>query len=220
MALYNRALTANEILGIYNADVFGKDFSRPYFFSSSQLPDGVLGADYTHQIVTNLGTGEVSFSRSAGGLPPGITLSSTGLVSGVPRTVGSFEFIARARDAAGAFADQMCVLRVFASIPAPGGLVGWWRAENNAKDSAGTNHGVPRNGAGFAAGRVGKAFALDGKDDCIEIPNATVLRPESVTLEAWVTFDVASGLQVVIAKAPQRFERLLRIMARIRNPQR
>ena len=48
---------------------------------------------------------------------------------------------------------------------------------------------------------VGQAFALDGKDDCIEIPDATALRPVSVTLEAWVAFDVTSGRQVIIAKA-------------------
>jgi hypothetical protein len=30
----------------------------------------------------------------------------------------------------------------FASVPTPAGLVGWWRAENNAQDSAGANHGL------------------------------------------------------------------------------
>ena len=47
---------------------------------------------------------------------------------------------------------------------------------------------------------MGQAFALDGKDDCIEIPDALALRAVSVTLEAWVTFDVTTGEQVLIAK--------------------
>ena len=123
-------------------------------------------------------------------------------MSGVPSTSGNFDFVARATDAAGAFAEQMCVLQVFAPIAAPDGLVGWWRGENNAQDSAGANHGERRNGAGFAAGRVGQAFAFDGKDDCIQIPDAETLRPVSVTLEAWVAFDViTSDPQFLIAKA-------------------
>jgi len=177
VALYNRALTVDELLSIWNADFMGKDFSRPYFTSPAQLPDGVLGANYTQQVVAILGTGLLSFSLSAGALPPGMTLSSAGLVSGVPSASGTFGFTMRATDAAGAFAEQLCALQVFASVTAPAGLVGWWRAENDAQDSAGTNHGVLRNGAGFAAGRVGQAFALDGTDDCIEIPDAPALRP-------------------------------------------
>jgi hypothetical protein len=157
VALYNRALTADEVLSIWNADVVGKDFSQPYFTSPAQWPDGVLGATYTQRVVAVLGTGPVSFSLSAGGLPPGLTLSSPDLVSGVPGASGTFGFTVRATDAAGAFTEQVCVLQVFASVMAPAGLVGWWRAENTAQDSADTNaknHGVLRNGAGFAPGRV------------------------------------------------------------------
>ena len=200
VALYNRALTADEILSIWNADFMGKDLSRPYFTSPAQLPDVALGAIYMQQLTAILGTAPISFSLSAGVLPPGMTLSSAGLVSGVPSASGTFGFTIRATDAAGAFTEQLCVLQVFASVTAPAGLVGWWRAENDAQDSAGTNHGVLRNGAGFAAGRVGQAFALDGTDDCIEVPDAPALRPVSVTLEAWVAFDVTSGRQVPFAK--------------------
>jgi hypothetical protein len=200
VALYNRALRADEIRGIYDADFLGKDFSKPYFTSPSELSGAVLETDYRHQFVAVLGTSPLIFSLSAGMLPSEMTLSLDGVVSGVPRTKGIFDFIVRATDAAGAFAEQKSVLQVFAPVTAPAGLVGWWRAENNAQDSAGTNHGELRNGAAFAAGRVGQAFVLDGKDDCIEIPDAESLRSSSVTLEAWVAFDVTSGEQVLIAK--------------------
>jgi hypothetical protein len=83
---------------------------------------------------------------------------------------------------------------------APPGLVGWWRAEGDAKDAAGTIHGALRNGAGFAAGKVGQAFSLDGTDDCVEIPDAAALRPASLTLEAWVAFDAQPGLALIFAK--------------------
>jgi len=37
--------------------------------------------------------------------------------------------------------------------PVPAGLISWWRAEGNALDSLGTNHGVLTNGAAFAPAR-------------------------------------------------------------------
>lgn len=202
VALYNRALTADEVLSIYNADFVGKNFSQPYFPLPPLLPDALLGANYEQKVVTILGTDPKSFSLSAGVLPPGMTLSSAGLVSGVPGASGTFGFTARATDATDAFTEQLCVLQVFASVTAPDGLVGWWRAENNAQDSAGANNGEPLSGAGFAAGQgeVGQAFALDGTDGCIKIPDAPALQPVAVTLEAWVAFDVTSGRQVLFAK--------------------
>jgi hypothetical protein len=200
VSIYNRALTADEIFAIYNADFLGKDFTRPYFTLPSQLPDVVLGADYTQQLTTVFGTAPINFSLSSGMLPPGVTLSSSGVVDGVPNSSGIFDFTVRATDAARLFTEQLYTLQVFDSVGAPAGLVGWWRAEDDAKDSAGTNHGVLRNGTGFSAGKVGQAFSLDGTDDCVEIPDAPALRPVSLTLEAWVAFDVISRLIVIFAK--------------------
>jgi hypothetical protein len=91
-------------------------------------------------------------------LPPGMTLSSAGVVSGTPGAEGIFDFTVLTTDAVGLFNEQLCILPVIDSVTAPCGLVGWWRAEGSAKDAAGTNHGTLRNGAGFAAGKVGQAF--------------------------------------------------------------
>jgi Concanavalin A-like lectin/glucanases superfamily len=112
VALYNRALTPDEVLSIYNADFLGKNFSQPYFTSPDQLPDAPLGANYTQQLTTILGTPPASFSLSEGLVPPGMTLSSAGVVSGVPSASGIFYFTARATGALGAFTEQACVLRV------------------------------------------------------------------------------------------------------------
>ncbi len=200
LAIYNRALTLNEVADIYNADFVGKNLSQPYFTSPSQLPAVALDASYTQQLTTILGKLPVSFSLSAGALPPGMTISSDGVVSGVPSTPGVFDFTVRVTDAAGLFTEQTFTLQVIESVPAPAGLVGWWKAEGNALDSVGTNHGALRNGAGFAAGQVGQAFSLNGTGACIEIPDAPALRPVSLTLELWVSFDVTSGIIVVFAK--------------------
>jgi hypothetical protein len=110
--IYNRALRVDEVFSIYNVDFLGKDFTAPYFTSSSKLPDVVLGASYTNQLTTILGTQPIIFSVSAGALPPGMALSSAGLVSGNPGAGGTFDFTVLATDAAGKSREHLCVLRV------------------------------------------------------------------------------------------------------------
>jgi Concanavalin A-like lectin/glucanases superfamily/Divergent InlB B-repeat domain/Putative Ig domain/Immunoglobulin I-set domain len=112
VALYNRALTADEVLNIYNADFVGKKFSQPYFTSPAQLPDVTLGANYTQQLTTILGMPPVSFSLLEGVLPLGMTLSSAGLVSGITIAAGIYSFTVLATDTAGMFAEQTCLLEV------------------------------------------------------------------------------------------------------------
>jgi hypothetical protein len=112
VAIYNRALTLGEVKDIYNADVAGKDVTRPYFTSPSQLPDGVSGTGYTQQLTTILGRTPVNFTLAAGSLPPGMTLSSVGDVSGVPGAPGLFDFTVQATDAVGMFTEHLCLLRV------------------------------------------------------------------------------------------------------------
>jgi hypothetical protein len=69
-------------------------------------------------------------------------------------------------------------------------LAGWWPASGNASDVVGSNNGTLQNGAtATTAGPVGSAFAFDGVDDYVEIPDATALKPTNLTVECWVRFD-------------------------------
>lgn len=51
----------------------------------------------------------------------------------------------------------------------PAGLVAYYPAEGNAQDGVGIHHGTNQNGAGFSAGKLGQAFALDGTNDVIHL---------------------------------------------------
>jgi hypothetical protein len=67
------------------------------------------------------------------------------------------------------------------------GPISLWRGEDDADDSIGHNHGVPENGGTWAAGKIGLAFAFDGVDDRLVIPNHESLEPGSqMTIDAWV----------------------------------
>lgn len=88
--------------------------------------------------------------------------------------------------------------------PVTNGLVSWYRAESDAADAQNSNHGALRNGTAFAPGRVGRAFKFDGADDFVEIPDASSLKPQNLTLEAWVKFDNLTS--TVSGSAPPGFQ--------------
>jgi Concanavalin A-like lectin/glucanases superfamily/IPT/TIG domain/Divergent InlB B-repeat domain/Putative Ig domain len=160
-----------------------------------------VGRAYTQAFTSTGGTPPVSYTLAeASTAPPGLTLSPAGVLSGTPTAAGGFAFTVVATDAAGLFDEQPCTLRAYQSVPAPAGMLGWWKAEGNALDSAGTNNGALTGGAGYAAGEVGQAFSLDGSTGYVQIPDAPALQPVSLTVEAWVLLDSTSGLRVVFAK--------------------
>jgi len=69
---------------------------------TGSLPPGEVGEPYTAQLQATGGTGAYAWSLTEGALPDGLTLSSSGSLTGVPTTVGSFAFGVRVTDDAGA----------------------------------------------------------------------------------------------------------------------
>ena len=86
------------------------------------------------------------------------------------------------------------------NLPVAPGIISWWRSENDALDSAGTNNGTLTNGTSFTTGIVGQSFLLDGVADYVTIPDSASLRPTSVTLEAWVKIYSTNGTELIFAK--------------------
>jgi hypothetical protein len=70
------------------------------------LPAGSLGEPYTQGLSASGGTAPYTFSLSGGSLPPGLALSATGQVSGIPTSVGSFTFTVQASDASGCLGER------------------------------------------------------------------------------------------------------------------
>lgn len=71
--------------------------------SPTTLPAGAaVGSAYNTTISASGGTSPYTFTVSAGALPAGMTLSSSGTLSGTPTAGGTFNFTVRATDASGA----------------------------------------------------------------------------------------------------------------------
>jgi Putative Ig domain len=79
---------------------------------SDQLAPGTVGSAYQIQLFANGGIRPYSWSTVAGQLPPGLSLSSSGGISGTPVRAGTFAFSARAMDQSGAQATRQFSIAV------------------------------------------------------------------------------------------------------------
>ncbi|HEU5020483.1 MAG TPA: putative Ig domain-containing protein, partial [Bryobacteraceae bacterium] len=67
-----------------------------------ELPDGALGAGYSQALQAAGGVPPYSWNYQAGNLPDGLSIDSSGNVSGIPAKASIFAFTAQVRDSAGA----------------------------------------------------------------------------------------------------------------------
>lgn len=91
------------------------DDDAPVQITTTTLPTGYSGTAYSQTIQATGGTGALTFLVLSGAVPPGLTLSSSGTISGTPTAAGSFTFTVRAEDPNGNEADQPYTLAI--SLP-------------------------------------------------------------------------------------------------------
>ena len=77
--------------------VAGSGDSRPIILTSS-ISGGSVGISFYQLMQASGGDGLIVWSISSGSLPPGITLSGGGILTGTPTTSGSYTFTIRATD--------------------------------------------------------------------------------------------------------------------------
>ena len=86
------------------------------------LQPTIVGRPYSFQLTAEGGGGQF-WSLASGTLPPGITLSQSGLLSGVPTQVGDFQFVVKVTDGSIRVDTETLVLRVVEELRATAGAV-------------------------------------------------------------------------------------------------
>ena len=104
--------TNSDYIGIDN--VVYTPYVCPAFTMTTEgaLTGGVAGVAYSTTLSQTGALGSPNFAIMGGSLPPGLSLSSAGTISGTPTATGTFIFIARVNDASGCSASQIYSITV------------------------------------------------------------------------------------------------------------
>lgn len=212
-------VTAAGSLGS-NSDYIGIDavnyipYVCPSFtISPSSLPGGTAGAAYSQSLSQTGALGAPTYSVIAGALPPGLTLSASGIISGTPTATGTFNFTVTVSDASGCTGSQSYSINIvcptggatLSSIPAlcdngtPYTLM-------EGSPSGGTYSGTGVTGGMFdpSVGTQTITYTLTDAYGCVQTTNgtATVNTAPTVTLTAFTPVCDNSGIVTLTGGAP------------------
>ncbi|MBI3766741.1 MAG: hypothetical protein HY277_09620, partial [Ignavibacteriales bacterium] len=91
--------------------------------TNSPLPSATAGTAYAETLMATGGSPPYSWSITTGSLPTGLTLASTGIISGTTTTAGNFGVTIQATDAASGTASRAFTLTVIAGAAAELSLI-------------------------------------------------------------------------------------------------
>jgi hypothetical protein len=141
--------------------------TQPLQIPAQTLPRAIFHSDYSASVTATGGTPPHTWSIESGELPPGLNLDSTsGLISGRPRALGTYRFTVKVTDSARPSANtatarfSIAVVTAFAltwkSPPqvTADGIYGAVKLENQTPDDVDLTFIV------VAVNEIGKAFAL------------------------------------------------------------
>ncbi|MFN7976205.1 MAG: Ig domain-containing protein [Acidobacteriota bacterium] len=110
---YSVTVTATDAQGCAGSRAYSITINCPTItLSPTSLPDGKRNQSYSQTITASGGTSPYAYSLASGALPPGITLSSGGVLSGTPTTAATYNFTVRATDSRGCTGTRAYSLRI------------------------------------------------------------------------------------------------------------
>ena len=130
--------------------------------TTASIPDGVIGAGYSSALNATGGFTPYSWVIAAGALPAGLSLSTSGVISGTPSAAGSSSFTVRLTDAQSGASTRSfsllvapAVLVITTASPLPSGQVG-----NSYSTTVGATGGTVPYVWSLASGALPAGLAL------------------------------------------------------------
>jgi Putative Ig domain/GxGYxYP putative glycoside hydrolase C-terminal domain len=198
-------VTATDAVGAKGSQSFTLVINPPVSLAPATLPAWTAGvAGYSQTFNASGGTGSLTFSASST-LPPGLTLSSQGVLSGTPSTAGTYAFTVTTSDTIGARASQNETVTINASVTLnpgvlPSGLVNAsYNQTLRASGGTGTVTLVVSNLSGAIAG----LNVPDGGTGSLAISGTpTAAGTESFTVSATDTLGSSTTINYSITIVP------------------
>ena len=104
-------------------------YTNPPVWQPLTFSNGVVGTPYSQSGAWCTGTSPITYTLNSGSLPPGLSLSSsgvTGTLSGTPTTIGLYAFTLLATNAYGSAVSPTLTIRI--SLPSTGNSAFNWVA--------------------------------------------------------------------------------------------
>ena len=90
----------------------------PIAISTTSLPNGALSAAYSANLSATGGTSPYNWTLASGSLPPGLALASSGAISGMPTSSGTYNFYAQTTDSGSPSQSATSLMSISVASPA------------------------------------------------------------------------------------------------------
>ena len=186
LSVFNRGLSAAEIQALYTASSEGKCPS-PVIYTPPANQTNFVGDTATIPISAG-GARPLTYQWSFNGTSLEGATDAVLVMPSLQLTQGGNYTVTITNDfgATNSTPAHLTVLATPPCTPLPTNLVSWWRANGNALDSVGGNHGTLVGNATYANGRVGPAFTFDGTGDAVQLGNPPFLQLQNFSIETWI----------------------------------
>jgi hypothetical protein len=193
LSLYGRALTSNEIASIYAVGSSGKCFTPIAPFIINQPTNETVTVDSAATFsVTAGGTGPLSYQWRSNSISLANATNATLVLNNVQLNQNGNIYSVLVTSPYGSTNSSNAVLTVNPPPPCdpvPSGIVGWWSAEGNTMDIAGSNNGTPVGPLAYTNGEVGQGFYITNANVYVDVPASSALNVgtgNGFTIEMWI----------------------------------
>jgi hypothetical protein len=191
VAIFNRALSSNEVVGIYFAGLPPQIQSAKPLTSGGPVYQGITASPS----IVAIGQLPLSYRWTFNGMNltdnghlTGSQSNSLSVAGVLPSDAGTYQ-VTVSNSLGTATTNFILAVVSSGSLPVPSGVVAWWPAEGSAQEIVGGNDGTWGGAETYATGMVGAAFRLDSSDQFVTIPYSPLAdwgsMPNS-TVEAWI----------------------------------
>jgi len=224
-----RAFNASGISNYTNeAPVITPTTPSVLSIGTTELPDATTGVAYSRTLAAIGGRPEFTWFIDNGALPPGLSLSQTGSISGTPSSAGTFNFVAKVIDAVGNSATKALTLIVRSAAPLtitvsqlPRGSVGTPYSQNMGASGGQTPYtwtissgnlpdGLTLNQTGIIFGTPERAVSTSFVLRLIDAVNTSVTATLSLTINPSVTLLSIETLSLADGLVGQEYSQTLR----------
>jgi hypothetical protein len=188
---FNVALTRDQITTFMNTPVASSAVMP--VITSSTLSSMSVNSVFSQSLTAS--GGGITWAVSAGSLPAGLSLSTAGLLSGTPTTVGSYSFTVAATNTSGS--DTKTYTGTVTLLPSA--IVAYSFDEGTgptAVDSSG--HGHTATVYGWATGNTNMAAAGTPSHSAVRYSGTLITAPTQVTMMAWAYPTVSPNHDLLI----------------------